>query len=330
MAERIRRGPAPGARAAAVVLLAVAVAGGFPAAAGAADTVAFTIRDPRITESSGLARDVAGGVYWTVNDSGADGVVYGLGPDGKVRGTLHYRAAPTDVEAVALHEDRLYVADIGDNTGSRSMVTVYFFRNPRATGLTVTYNAYDFRYADGPHDAETLLVDDAGRLYVVTKGQQGGIYAAPTTPSRTATNVLRRVGDAPGLVTDGVFLPDGQGIALLTYGTVEVLDPTSYASKASAPIPEQKQAESLAVSLDGSGLLVGSEGRRSKVYALPVPGAPTPTPTAAPSDEGADGSDADVEDAPSSSRRGTLLAVGLAAVVAVVAGVVVGLARRPG
>ena len=328
------RGPAR--RRAGAVGLALLLVGGFPAVAAAEDTVAFTIRDSRITESSGLARDAAGGLYWTVNDSGSDGTVYGVEPDGSLRGTLNYRATPVDVEAVAVRDEQLYVADIGDNDADRDLVTVYLFTNPRANGLTVTYNAYDFRYPDGAHDAETLLVDGSGRLYIVTKGGQGGIYAAPQAPSRSSTNVLRRVGDAPALVTDGVFLPDDQGIALLTYGSIEVLDPTTYAPVASAPIPAQRQAESLALSLEGDQLLVGSEGRRSKVFAVPVPGGATstPTPTATtPSDSGEDPATADEDEdtaAPSASRRGTLLAVGLAGVVAVVAGVVVTLVRRPG
>jgi hypothetical protein len=215
------------------------------------------------------------------------------------------------------------------------MVTVYYFLNPRAAGLTVPYNAYDFRYPDGAQNAETLLVDDTGRLYLVTKGAQGGIYAAPQNPSRTGTNTLRRVADAPAFVTDGVFLPGGRGIALLTPTSVEILDATSYERTASTPIPAQRQAESLAVTLSGDGLLVGSEGRRSKVYAVAIPGgtdatpSPSPSPTAAPADSGADESDADNESASTTSRRGTLLAVGLAAVVAVVAGLVVGLVRRP-
>ena len=141
------RGPAlPRARRrAASVGLALLLVGGFPAAAAAEDTVAFTLRDDRITESSGLARDVAGGLYWTVNDSGSDGTVYGVEPDGTLRGTLNYRAAPVDVEAVAVREDTLYVADIGDNDAERDLVTVYLFANPRANGLTVTYTAFDFR-----------------------------------------------------------------------------------------------------------------------------------------------------------------------------------------
>ena len=331
----------PARRGLGAALLALLLAGGLPAVAAAEDTVAFTIDDRRITESSGLARDVPNDLYWTVNDSGDGGTVYGLEDDGTLRGTLNFRAQPTDVEAVAVDGSRLYVADIGDNEAVRDQVSVYFLTNPRANGLTVTYNSFDFRYEDGPHDAETLLVDPDGRLMVVTKGAQGGIYQAPQAPSRSSTNELRRVGDAPALVTDGVFLPDGR-IALLTYGSVEVLDGQTYAPVSSTPIPRQPQAESLAVSLDGTSLLVGSEGRRSTVYALPLPGAeggetPTPTPTAAPSgdatpaDSGED-PDAEASDegtAPSAGRRGTLLAVGLAAVVAVVAGVVVGVVRKP-
>ncbi|MFL6063638.1 MAG: hypothetical protein ACJ72G_03100 [Friedmanniella sp.] len=325
------------------VVLGAVLAGGLPAAAGAEDTVAFRIRDPRITESSGLARDVAGGLYWTINDSGADPVVYGLEPDGRLRGTFAYRATPRDVEAIAVRGSRLYVADIGDNNASRTMVTVYYFTNPRATGLTVTYNAYDFRYPDGAHDAETLLVDDTGRLYLVTKGAPGGIYAAPQDPSRSGVNRLTRVADAPSLVTDGVFLPDGRGLALLTYGSVEILDPTTYQSLARAPIPAQPQAESLAVSLEGDALLVGSEGRGSKVYSIPIPagsgpastpasgGTAAPTAAGTPADSGEEDPGGDAEaGTPTASRRGTVRAVGLAAVVAVVAGVVVAFARRPG
>src|SRR6478672_651036 len=85
-----------------------------PGTAAAASTVAFTITDPRITQSSGLARDLGGSIYWTANDSGAAGVAYGLTVKGKVKGSLSFRARPEDVEAVALQGDRLYVADIGD------------------------------------------------------------------------------------------------------------------------------------------------------------------------------------------------------------------------
>jgi hypothetical protein len=306
-----------------VVLLAI-----VPTVAASEDTVAFTIKDTRITESSGLAADPSGNLYWTVNDSGDRGVAYGIGLDGTVQGTLNFRAQPEDVEAVALSGDRLYVADIGDNDGQRNFVRVYSFLSPRANGLTVTYHAYDFSYPDGPHDAETLLVDESGRMFIVTKGQDAAIYEAPAKPKRQSVNELEKVGSAPSNVTDGLFLPGGERIALLTYSSVQVIAATNYQVVISAPIPEQPQAESLALSLDQSSLLVGSEGKRSKVYSMPVPSDASPTPT--PGDGPAAESDVPESQANSwQSQRGTLLALGLAGFVALVAGIVVALVRKP-
>jgi hypothetical protein len=311
-----------------LLLLAAAFLGIVPTAASAEDTVAFTIKDARITESSGLAVDQAGNLYWTVNDSGDRGVAYGIGLDGEVQGSLNFRAQPRDVEAVAVHGDRLYVADIGDNSRQRSSIRVFFFKNPRANGLTVTYFAYDFRYPDGSHNAETLLVDDSGRLFIVTKGRNAAIYEAPAKPRRQGVNELEEVGPAPANVTDGTFLPGGNRIALLTYDSVEVIDAASYEVVASAPIPDQPQAESLTLSLDQQSLLIGSEGKNSKVYSVPVPSetTPTPTPSAEPTVEG----DVPEQEANAiQNQKGTLLALGLAAFVAVVAGTVVALVRQP-
>ena len=314
----------------ALLLLAVLFLAVVPSVAGAEDTVAFTIKDPRIIESSGLAADPDNNIYWTVNDSGDRGVAYGIGLDGKVQGTLNFRAQPQDVEAVAVHGDRLYIADIGDNSRRRSFVRVYIFDHPRANGLTVTYHAYDFRYPDGAHNAETLLINDSGRLFIVTKERKAAIYEAPAKPERGGINELQKVGSAPSNVTDGTFLPGGARIALLTYSSVQVIDATTYEVVASAPIPDQPQAESLALSLDQTSLLVGSEGKNPKVYAMPVPSDASPTPTpGVGTDPGTETDVPEDEAGIGQSQRGTLLALGLAAFVALVAGAVVALVRQP-
>ena len=321
-------------RSAGAIVVALALCGLFPSIAAAKATVAFTIKDERVIESSGLARDTVAGLYWTVNDSGASGAAYGVQPNGKVRGSLNYLAQPEDVEAVAFHDDRLYLGDIGDNDEKRDFVRVYFFNHPRANGLTVDYRAYDFRYPNGSHDAETLLVNGKGRLFIVTKADKGGIYAAPKKPSRDGVNDLKRVGSAPAVITDGTFLPGDKQIALLSYDSVRVIDADTYKTVATAKIPRQPQAESMTVSLDAKSLLVGSEGKRSKVYEMPVPGAKTQTPTPTPSDnpgqtDPGDVPDEDTEPSAGQSNAGTFLAVGLAGFVAVVAGVVVALVRKP-
>ena len=314
----------------------VMLIGLLPSTAAAEDTVAFTMKDPRIVQPSGLARDVAAGLYWTTDSGAAGGVAYGITASGIVRGTLSYRAQPVDVEALALVDDQLYVADIGDEKGNRAFVTVYLFANPRASGLTVTYHAFDFAYPDGPHDAEALLVDDTGQMFIVTKtAKQGAIYEAPAVPSRTTVNQLTRVASAPAGVTDGTFLPDGGKIALRTEKAVYLLDPSTYEITASADVPAQAAGRSLAVGLDDDSLLVGGQGKQAKVYAVPLPtslraGSPSPTASASPTAGPGDTGDDTGSDTSGQGRRGTLLAVGLAGLVAAVAGVVVGVVRRPG
>lgn len=311
-------------------------------AAEAKDDQSFTIRDLRVTKSTGLARDVRAQIYWTVNDSGSQGTVFGIDPQGNVQGVLGFRGQPEDVEAVAMHDRRLYVADIGDPRRARSMVTVYYFDNPQPDNRTVPYRSYDFSYPDGPHDAATLLVDPRGRLYVVTRERHGGIYAAPPQPSRQGVNELRRVADAPDYVTDGVFLETDNRIALRTYVSVLVLDGDTYRTRARAGTPWQKQSESVALGLGGSSLLLGSMGTRSSVQQVPVPDTLASVPAAASnppaspsansspsaSDPGAGGDPAEEDAGTPISRTGTLLALSLAALVALVAGVVVAAWRR--
>lgn len=334
-----------GVRGAVVFAVALALVGVWPGVAAAETEVAFSIRDNRITESSGLTRDTAGNRFWTINDEGS--TVYALSSSGEVTGSFTFRAETVDPEAVTMLDNRLYVADIGDNDEQRDQIAVYYFDNPSTTGGVVTYKSWDFRYADGPHNAETLLVNSAGRLFVVTKGSKGAVYAAPRDPVTAGVNVLTKVGKAPKQVTDGVFLDDDDQIALLTKTKVEVIDADSYDKVASEPMTEQPQPESLTRTLDGKQLLVGSEGKNSKVLSMPVPAAEEESPSPSPepsksatksakpatSESPADSEDvdppADEEESDTGGlQTGTMLALGAAAVVAAVAGAVVGLVRR--
>lgn len=323
-----------------MLALAWVLAGLWPTAAAAESKVAFSIEDDRITESSGLTRDPDGNRYWTINDEGS--TVYAVSESGEVTGTFTFRADTVDPEAIAMLDNRVYVADIGDNDEQRELITVYYFDNPSDSGEAVTYKSWDFRYADGPHNAETLLVDSSGRLFIVTKGSKGAIYAAPSDPETAGVNVLDRVAAAPQQVTDGVFLEGDDQIALLTKNSVEVIDAESYDEVASEPMKDQPQPESITLDLAGDNLLVGSEGKNSKVYSMPVPaaGQTQPSSSAEPSAEPpgsqspADSDDVEVpEEDPEantgSSRSGTYLALGIAGAVAVVAGAVVALVRKP-
>jgi hypothetical protein len=255
------------ALAAAAVTIAAATAQDPPAAV---QTV-FSFQDPAITESSGLLR--VGDRMLTENDSGDGPYVYVVDPrSGRTVGRTTYSSSPvTDVEAMAAGpHGSIWMGDIGDNGADRDRVSVYRLRDLHDGDRTVEAQRYDLRYPDGPTNAETLLVDPRdGRLFVVSKSLFGGrVYEAPKALSPDHVNVLRPVGRAGGLVTDGSFLPDGRHVVLRTYDSASVYDSATWQARASMRLPHQRQGEGITVTDGGRRVLVSSEGPHSPVLSV--------------------------------------------------------------
>ncbi|MGW6541120.1 WD40 repeat domain-containing protein [Streptomyces sp. NPDC055051] len=264
----------------------------------------FTIEDARITESSGLAASRAHpGIYWTHNDQDEPRVFGVDSRTGKTVATLTLTGVgtPRDMEAISVGPDGdIYVGDIGDNLdGSWDHVWIYRFPEPKTLkDQTVRARQYVVKYADGPRNAEALMVHPkTGRVYIASKNEDGGgLYAGPERLSASGTNTFRRVGEVPW-VTDGAFSPDGGKLLLRSYFSAREYDwrDGRIEGDGSSPgAPFQGQAESVTYTLDGSGLMFGSEGRGSRVVRVDRPDAPraegpdpaTPGPgsgTAAPS-----------------------------------------------
>ena len=258
------------------------------AAAVAGPTELFRLQDPALEESSGLAVSARHeGVVWTHPDGGSVAEVMAVDGRGRTVATVRLRGIdPYDPEAMAPGRDdngrpALFLGDIGDNRARRSDISVFRLVEPRRlVDQTVEADWFRFTYPDGPRDAEALLVDPRdGRIWVATKDVfGGGLYRAPARPRTDRTNLLERVGDVPGLITDGAFLPDG-GFVLRSYTTAFRYDELNRLGGKSV-LPVQEQGESLAI--DGDRLLVGSEGMRSAVYAVSLP-PPGPLVTSSPS-----------------------------------------------
>jgi hypothetical protein len=246
----------------------------------------FQVLDQRVTESSGLALSVRHPhTVWTANDSGDSARIFAVDTrTGRTTGVHTYGAPVRDVEALAVTpQGRVLVGDLGDNASDRRMVRIFWFDEPDLGQTSGRWASWELEYPDGPHDAESLAVDPrTGRVYVVTKGATGAVYALPPEPSRRGVNRLIRVGSAPAIATDAVFLADGSGLIVRTYTRVVRLDPTTYREVGAALLPLQRQGETIALAPGGGRLLVGSEGARSTVRVVDVPPAsPTTTPTTA-------------------------------------------------
>ncbi|GGV32534.1 hypothetical protein GCM10010182_65390 [Actinomadura cremea] len=332
--SRARRGTAR-----ASLVAAGALAGGviFVPAAAADGTEEFRIRDPRITESSGLAVSARHpGVVYTHNDSGGVPQIFALGPDGRTRAVLTVGGAQArDWEAMAVGEDErgrpaIFVADIGDNLGGAwPHVTIYRVPEPRTLrDRTLEATAFKIRYEDGPRNAEAMMINPrTNRVYVVSKLFGGKVYEAPANLRTSGYNTLRKVADAPAIATGAAFSPDGRTCVIRTYFGASVYEVGADGRPGerigSVDVPSQEQGEAITYTADGRSVLVSSEGGNQPVYRVPLPEEALPAPertqdggSGNTGQEGQGGEAAeDGRRDPSGSRLGLFLALAIAGAV---------------
>ena len=115
----------------------------------------------------------------------------------------------------------LYLADMGDNNAVNDANTIYRFAEPGSFTEPVRDMArIQFRYPDGPRDAETLLLDPLTRdLWIVTKRETKVLLYRLAYPQSTSNvSMAERIGELPlSLVTGGCLSADGGEIILKTY-----------------------------------------------------------------------------------------------------------------
>ncbi|MFG3183936.1 MULTISPECIES: WD40 repeat domain-containing protein [Streptomyces] len=269
------------------ILAGVLLTGALTLPASAADgNEDFTIEDPRITESSGLAASRQHkGVYWTHNDQDTGAYLYAVdSATGKTvaRITLTGVGTPRDVEAISMGPDnQLYVGDIGDNDGVE-WPYVWIYRLPEPKVLkdqSVRATQYVVKYSDGTRDAESMVVHPrTGRVYIIDKQEDGGhLYEGPEKLSPSGTNVFEPTTPVDLWATDAAFSPDGRTLVVRGYfgglaydwngGKLKRLE------RVSVPLG---QGESVTYSPDGSKIMLGSEGVNSSVVAKDAPGDTAP------------------------------------------------------
>lgn len=330
-----------------VCVLLGLTAGTAPASADDGSPGSFTLTDPRITESSGLAAShLHPGIYWTHNDSDDGPYVYAVdSATGKTVATVTLRGigSPRDVEAISIGPgNQIYVGDIGDNLGgSWDHVWIYRFPEPaRLKDTTVTATQYVVRYQGGARNAESLVIHPkTGRAYIVSKNEDGGgLYEGPKTLGASGVNLFHRIAAVPLWATDAAFSPDGTRLVVRGY-----FDARMYRWSAGAPheigdvdVPLQRQGESVTFTPDGRALMYGSEGAGSDVTRVGLSGDDLPdsvtSASASASDSGAPGaSAADPTGADGPFGRHSRLTVGLITLAGVAAVMAVGrrMRRRP-
>ena len=141
------------------------------------------IAHPAITESSGLAASRQHPeIFWTHSD-GERPIIFAIKRDGSTVGEFRVEGATFgDWEDIALGpENRLYLADTGNNNRSRAEVAVYAIAEPNPSSATKpapVLRKWVLRYPSAPFDSEGLCIwKDAGYLVSkVTDDRKAEIY----------------------------------------------------------------------------------------------------------------------------------------------------------
>lgn len=200
-----------------------------------------------LSEASGLAASRNHpGVLWVVSDSGNSAELFAVNEDGEEVARLFTSVTNRDWEDMASFSWNgrhfLVVADSGDNLAVHDSYPLHVFadnldsRHSSANPLQplVTFN---LRYNDGSHNVEaTAIAESDGNLYLVTKGENPGIYATEFMPAAinalsagnagqtvTANLLANRIGDlqAPAQTSADELLGMLAGVNL---GSVTAMD----------------------------------------------------------------------------------------------------------
>lgn len=254
-----------------------------------------------LTELSGLTRSLATD-DWLIahNDSGDGARLFRVGLDGSDGGIVAVpQAVAIDWEDIATlrwqGEPALLIGDIGDNKAQRQAVTLYAVRDPGAAGREAALLwQLNFRYPDGPRDAEGLAVDPtSGDMLILSKRERPPVvYRLPAVtraPEPGSVVTAERLGPvmhlpaptAVDLADDPQFgwlrdwptaldiAPDGASAVVTTYKDAYRYRRSAGESWALAfarpperiDLPQWKQTEAGGFTADGSRFCAGSEQR---------------------------------------------------------------------
>jgi hypothetical protein len=239
---------------------------------------AHEIHPLSILEASGMADSKTNpGCLWIVEDSGNPPYLHLLKHDGTVLKTMFLTAYNWDWEDLVLStgpepgKNYLYIADVGDNSRQRWEYIIFRLEEPTATEDTITkIDPIPFKYPDGYHDAEAMLIDPATKdIFIITKTDHRSLIYKMTYPyGTTRWNKVEKVGELPdNFVTSAALSPDGKDIVVRTYADIyyyphsagESLAQSLRKTPVNLPYQIEPQGESITFAANNSGYYTTSE-----------------------------------------------------------------------
>jgi hypothetical protein len=252
-----------------------------------------------LTESSAAAMSaVQPAVWFTINDSGHEPVLFAVDTNGASRGRWLVSGArnidwesmasgPCGADAAKAGDRCLYVGDTGDNDAKYATRAIYRLREPAiatdGAGTTdlgsVSSTRLSFRYVDGPRDVEAMWVAPDASIYLITKSvgvggqplRPAAVYRlAPEAWKSRATQQAELVDSLPivpgsafaRFITDAALSSDATHLAVRTYTQVYVFATDSTTGRVRADVQPATCDIAGLQEAQGEGIAwIGSSGR---------------------------------------------------------------------
>ena len=231
-----------------------------------------------LDEASGIADSKLNpGYLWVQQDSGNPNDIALVSYNGTFLKKLNIKTGVNrDWEDMALANgpvagnNYIYLADIGDNGLAFAEYYIYRFAEPGKTLDTVPEcDKIIFKYADGPHDADAIMVDNTTKdIYIITKQDAySAIYKLSFPQSTTTVNMAILSGTLSfNGVTSAAFSPDGKEVLIKTYNDIyywkkgeETLELALTKTPVNIPHGFEPQGEAICFKNDNSGFFTLSE-----------------------------------------------------------------------
>lgn len=236
---------------------------------------------PIIDEGSGIADSkVNPGNIWVEEDSGNPPEIILVKHDGTlIRKVFIKNATNRDWEDMALYNDSIYVAEIGDNDALYDTYSFYIFPEPSSSVDTVSsFRKISFKYPDGSHDAEAFLMDrSTGNIFIITKRDSPSRIYKLKYPFADSANTLEYAGKLNyNEVTSAAISSDDKEVMVKTYTEIKYYtrnprqDIITCLSQTPIQLPYtlEPQGEAVCFSPDSSGFYTLSEKSLSSVMNL--------------------------------------------------------------
>ncbi len=244
--------------------------------------------DPAVRETSGIL--LHGEDLWTHNDSGNEPYLYRLDPkSGALLGSVQLPFGNVDWEDLAMDSTHVFLADMGNNLGSRKDLVIYKLPISLLSDslhlAAADIDRIEFHFPEQQHfpnsynhnfDAEALITY-GDHLLVFTKNwadKKSSVYQLPKAPGQYAAQKLFSL-ETGGLITAADCLRDK--IYLLGYNYDGVNTPFVWMFEGYDALRENRglrydlhlnrQTEALALDVDGT-IMISAEQAKSQAPSL--------------------------------------------------------------